>query len=88
MSKVAFERGDELTVEISVSDLDKCPRRWNFRYWVATLTIPMYASAVAMRSMLLDRIAAFRLLNNNQAKHDATISCSGWWSCFGVFATR
>ncbi len=31
VSKVAFERGDELTVEISVSDLDKCPRCWNFR---------------------------------------------------------
>ena len=87
VSKVAFERGDELTVEISVSDLDKCPRCWNFRVLGGNPHHPMYASAVAMRSMLLDRIAAFRLLNNNQAKHDATISCSGWWSCFGVFAT-
>ena len=31
VSKVAFERGHDLKVEISVSDLDKCPRCWNFR---------------------------------------------------------
>ena len=90
VSKVAFERGDELTVEISVSDLDESPALLELpgTGWQPSPSRCMRESAVAMRSMLLDRVAAFRLLNNNQAKHDATISCSGWWSCFGAFATR
>ena len=31
VSGVEFERGDEVKVDITVSDLEKCPRCWNFR---------------------------------------------------------